>query len=149
MLNEIVCTITTFAWDSDAGKLGPVETVSALPPGVVAQPNFTAAEILTVGNHVYATIRGHDSVSVFAADVRTGRLTFVQNVPAGGKTPRGLGIDPSGRWLLVGDQGSGQVVEYSIDPQTGELSPTGQELKVGSPVDVKFASVEPAAQARP
>ena len=138
VVNEMGCTVTTFAWDSTAGKLAPVETISALPPGVTAQASFTAAEILAAGSHVYATIRGHDSVSVFAADAQTGRLTLVQNIPCGGQVPRGLGIDPDGRWLIVCNQKTDNVVEFSLDPQSGKLSPTGQELKVGSPVDVKF-----------
>ena len=138
VVSEMGCTVTTFAWDSDAGKLDPLETVSALPPGVGVQPNFTAAEILTSGNFVYATLRGHDSVSVLAADPQTGRLKFVQNIPSDGKVPRGLGIDPTGHWLLVGNQTTDNVAEFSIDSQTGRLSPTGQQLKIGSPVDVKF-----------
>jgi 6-phosphogluconolactonase len=104
------------------------------------QPEFTAAEILVhpSGKSVYATVRGHDSVSVFAANERSGRLTFVQNVSAGGKVPRGLGIDPTGRWLITANQKSENVVEFKIEAETGKLSPTGQELKIGSPVDVKF-----------
>jgi len=42
-----------------------------------------------------------DSVSVFAVDEKSGRLTLVQNISAGGKVPRGLGIDPTGRWLIT------------------------------------------------
>ena len=72
VINEMGCTITTFAWDAVAGKLAPIETVSALPPGVVAQPAYTAAEIRVAGHFVYATIRGHDSVSVLAADAANG-----------------------------------------------------------------------------
>lgn len=141
VLNEMGCTITTFAWDSDSGKLDLIETVSALPPGVATQPSFTAAEILVhpSGKFIYATVRGHDSVSVFAADAQSGRLTFVQNVSAGGKVPRGLGIDPTGRWLITANQKSQNAVEFQIDAATGKLSLTGQELKIGSPVDVKFA----------
>jgi 6-phosphogluconolactonase len=141
VLNEMGCTITTFAWDSDSGKLDLIETVSALPPGVATQPSFTAAEILVhpSGKFIYATVRGHDSVSVFAADAQSGRLTFVQNVSAGGKVPRGLGIDPTGRWLITANQKSQNAAEFQIDAATGKLSPTGQELKIGSPVDVKFA----------
>jgi 6-phosphogluconolactonase len=138
VINEMGCTVTTFAWDSEAGKLTPVETVSALPPGEKAQPAFTAAEILTAGDYVYATLRGPDSVTVFAADPQTGRLTFLQNISCGGKVPRGLGIDPTGHWLITGNQKSDNVVEFTIDPATGKISPTGQELKIGSPVDVEF-----------
>lgn len=150
VVNEMGCTITTFAWDSNAGKLKLVETVSALPPPENPEPvftaneivAFTAAEILTFGNHVYATIRGHDSVSVFAADAQSGRLTFLQNVPSGGKFPRGLGIDPTGHWLFVGNQKTDNAVEFAIDPNSGKISATGRELKIGSPVDVKFVKTD-------
>jgi len=138
VINEMACTVSTFTWDAEAGKLEPVETVSALPPGVAAQSDFTAAEILTSGHYVYATVRGPDCVNVLAGDPRTGRLSFLQSVSSGGKVPRGLGIDPAGRWLLVGNQGTDKVVEFAMDPATGKLSATGEELRIGSPVDVKF-----------
>lgn len=140
VVNEMACTVTTFAWDAASGKLDLLETVSALPPGVALQNNFTAAEILVhpSGKFVYATVRGHDSVGVFAANARTGLLTFLQNVSAGGQVPRGLGIDPTGRWLIAANQKSDSAVEFAIDTETGKLSATGQVLRIGSPVDVKF-----------
>ena len=140
VISEMACTITTFAWDSQKGKLDLIETITALPPSVAVQNNFTAAEILVSpnGKFVYATIRGHDSVSVFATDAHSGKLTFLQNISAGGKVPRGLGIDPTGRWLITANQKSDNAVEFAIDAKTGKLSPTGQELEIGSPVDLKF-----------
>jgi 6-phosphogluconolactonase len=145
VINEIACTVTTFAWDSKNGKLDLVETISALPPEVPVQNSFAAAEILVHpdGKFVYATVRGHDSVSVFAADVRSGRLTFVQNISARGNVPRGLGLDPTGRWLIVANQKSDNAVEFAVDAQTGKLSPAGRALKIGSPVDVKFVKCGP------
>jgi len=140
VLNEMGCTISTFAWNATNGTLKLLDTVSALPPGTTVRPGFTAAEILTTGNFVYTTLRGHDSVSVFTADPQTGRLQFLQNLPSGGKVPRGMGLDPSTRWLLIGNQASGQVTEFSRDGQSGRLTATGTELKVGSPVDVKFVT---------
>ena len=139
VINEMACSISRFALD-EKGRIHPFETVSALPPGVAVPPNFTAAEILVSpdGKFLCATIRGHDSVSVFAVDAKSDRLTFVQNISAGGKVPRGLGLDPTGRWLLVANQKTDNVVEFAVDAATGRLSPTGQDLKIGSPVDVKF-----------
>jgi len=138
VISEMACTLTTFAWDAEKGELDLIQTISALPPDVAVRPDFTAAEILAPGKFIYATVRGHDSVSVFAADARSGRLTLVQNVSCGGKVPRGLGIDPTGRWLIVANQKTDNAVEFAIDAATGKLSPGGQELKIGSPVDVKF-----------
>lgn len=140
VINEMACTISVFAWRVDQGRLDLIETLSALPPGVKARTNFTAAEILVhpSGKYVYATVRGHDSVSVFGVNLKDGRLTFLQNVPSGGKVPRGLGLDPNGRWLIVANQKTDNAVEFAIDTETGKLSATGKELNVGSPVDVKF-----------
>lgn len=141
VINEMGCTISRFAWQADSGTLQALETVSALPAGQSVLPSYTAAEVLVRGNHLYATIRGHDSISVFAVNPADGRLTLVQNISSGGSFPRGLGIDPTGRWLLAGNQKGNTAVEFEIDPPTGKISPTGRELKIGSPVDVHFVEV--------
>jgi 6-phosphogluconolactonase len=142
VVNEMGCTISLFGWDAKHGALNLRETVSALPPGVAVQPAFTAAEIVVhpSGKFIYATVRGHDSISVFAADKKTGRLTFLQNISADGKIPRGLGIDPTGRWLIVANQRSDNAVEFAIDAATGKLTPAQTELSIGSPVDLKFVA---------
>jgi 6-phosphogluconolactonase len=138
VVNEMGCSVTLFSWNADAGKLVAVETVSALPPSVAVRPDYTAAEVVAYGRFVYVSIRGHDSVSVLSADAQSGRLTLVQNIPSGGRVPRGLGIDPTGRWLITGNQTSDNAVEFEIEPHTGRLTATGTDLKIGSPVDVKF-----------
>jgi len=138
--NEMGCSITSFAWDAKRGGLTAVETVDALPPGVELKSSYTSAEILVhpSGKYVYITLRGHDSVSVFSVAKKTGRLTFVQNVAAGGQVPRGLGIDPAGHWLVTGNQKTDNAAVFRIDTKTGKLTPTGQSMTIGSPVDVKF-----------
>ena len=70
-----------------------------------------------------------------------GMLKFVQNIPSGGNVPRGLGLDPTGRWLFTGHQKSNNAVEFAVDEKTGKISPTGRELKIGAPVDVKFVEI--------
>jgi len=142
--NEMGCTITSFAWNAKHGGLTALETIDALPPGVVLKDAYTAAEILVhpSGKFVYITLRGHDSVSVFSVVKKTGRLTFVQNMPSGGQVPRGLGIDPTGRWLITGHQKSDNAAAFAIDAKTGKLTPTGQSLTIGSPVDVKFVAAK-------
>lgn len=140
VLNEMGCSVSSFHWNSKSGALDLVGTVSALPEGVPVLPEYTAAEILVHpnGNYVYLSLRGHDSISVFACDEKAQQLTLIQNISAGGKVPRGLGIDPTGHWLIVANQKTGNVVEFAIDVATGKLSPTKTAFQVGSPVDVKF-----------
>lgn len=144
VISEMACTITMFDWDGVRGTLKQRQTLSALPPGEYRKW-FTAAEIAyrPDGRFVYATIRGHNSVSVFAVDRRSGKLTLIQNLPSGGNFPRGMGIDPSGRWLIVGNQNSRDAVVFGINDETGKLRPTGQVVKAGEAVDVKFAAADP------
>ena len=84
-------------------------------------------------------MRTHNSVSVLA--VKGKKLSLIQNLPCGGDFPRGMGIDPSGRWLIVGNQKSATATVFAIDKRTGMLTPTGQVLKPGDPVDVKFLPI--------
>lgn len=148
VINEMACTITVFDWDRLDGKLTARQTISLLPPGEY-QKTFTAAEIAyrPDGRFVYATVRGPvaagaNTISVLAVDAKTGNLSLVQNISCGGNFPRGMGIDPSGKWLIIGNQKSGTVTVFGINSDTGLLTPTGQVLSVGSAVDVKFAPME-------
>lgn len=145
VVNEMACTVSGFAWDPSRGALDARAALSLLPPGVEVAETFSAAAIAVSpdGRFVFATVRGHDSVSVFATDAE-GALALVENVPCGGQTPRGLGIDPTGRWLLVGNQRSNSVAVFAIDATSGRLRATDQKVSVGSPVDVRFAPAEVA-----
>ena len=148
VISEMAGTVTVFNWDGARGTLHPRQTVPLLPPGLY-RDNFTSAEIAyrPDGKFVYATVRGPhapgaDTISVLAVDVRTGNLSLIQNIFCDGDFPRGMGIDPSGHWLIVGNQKSGTVTVFGIDGTTGKLTPTRQSFSVGSAVDVKFAPTE-------
>jgi 6-phosphogluconolactonase len=149
VVNEMACTLSTFAWDAKLGSLELLETISLLPDGTEVEQSFSAAAIVASpdGRSIFATVRGHDSVSVFAAKP-DGRLSLVENVPSGGKVPRGLGIDPTGRWLFVGNQRSNSVNVFAIDADTGRLAATDQVIEIGSPVDVRFVPAEIANAGR-
>jgi 6-phosphogluconolactonase len=143
VINEILCTVTAFAYDPQRGKLTEIETVTTLPEGVSLKPEFSTAEVQVhpSGRWLYGSNRGHHSLTVFEIDPSTGKLTFVQNEPTQGETPRGFGIDPTGRYLLAGNQDSDAITVFAIDPKTGRLSATGDKLEVGKPVCVKFVEL--------
>ena len=64
------------------------------------------------------------------------------NAPCGGEVPRGMDFDPFGRWLVVANQNSETVTVFDIESTTGRLTPTGQVLSIGVPVDVEFAPAQ-------
>ena len=57
-------------------------------------------------------------------------------VPTGGSTPRHFSIEPTGRFLFVGNQGSGTVIVMKVDATTGVPAPVGTPLSVPSPAYV-------------
>jgi 6-phosphogluconolactonase len=142
VINELLNSVTAFARDIDRGSLTELQTISTLPPDQTAPPSYSTAEVLVhpSGRFLYGSNRGHDSITVFAIDQASGRLTFVETQPTQGSTPRGFGIDPSGGYLVAGNQRSDSVVVFRINRETGRLTPTGSRIEVGAPVSIKFVS---------
>ncbi len=140
---EMGLNVTVFARDTSTGALTPVQTVSSVPEGAPTD-GLSTAEIFChpSGKWLYVSIRdtlkmGRDRIAVYAID-GTGKLSRIQEAPAMVKVPRGFGIDPSGRWLIVGGQADNKIVVMKIDPATGLLSLTDQTAAVGEPVCVIF-----------
>lgn len=141
VINEMGQAVTAFAWDANKGTLKEIQHISTLPDGVTVANNTTAEVVAhPSGKFLYGSNRGHNSIAVFSIG-KDGKLARVENAPTQGEIPRNFAIDPSGKWLFAANQNSDNVVIFSIDQGSGKLSPTGQQLKVDSPVCVRFASL--------
>ena len=140
VVNEMACTITAFDYNAERGALTELQTISTLPKGATVQPSYSCAEVRVhpSGNFLYASNRGHNSITVFAIDRNSGKLTYVDNQPSQGKTPRNFNLDPTGAFLLAAHQNSDNVVVFRVNPADGKLTPTGQQIKVDACVCVKF-----------
>lgn len=138
VINELANTLTTFSLDVQTGALKALQTLPTLPPDFTGKN--TTAEVLVhpSGRFVYGSNRGHDSIAVFKADPATGVLTAVEHVPTQGRNPRNFTLDPTGRWLIAANQDGDSLVVFAIDATTGRLTPTGQTVKLGAPVCVRF-----------
>jgi len=142
VLNEIACTVTAFHYDGQKGALEKFQTISTLPDGF--KGNKSTAEIFVHpnGKFVYASNRGDaNSITVFSIGDE-GKLSVVDRTSKQGKTTRGFGIDPTGNWLIAGNQDSSTVSVFGIDQSTGKLKPTGQVVDVPTPVCVTFLPVK-------
>ncbi|MBV6433971.1 MAG: 6-phosphogluconolactonase [Bryobacteraceae bacterium] len=140
VINEMASTVTAFTWDGARGALKEIQTISTLPDGY--KGDTTTAEVVAHpnGKFLYGSNRGHDSIAVFAI-AADGRLRRIANIPTQGKTPRNFAIDPTGKWLFAANQDSDNIVIFSLDGSTGLLTATGRQLKMGSPVCVRFLAV--------
>jgi 6-phosphogluconolactonase len=137
-VNELRSSVTAFTFDASAGVLKAFQTVSTLPKDYSGQNDGAEIHLDRSGRFLYTSNRGHDSIAQFSIDQSTGRVTLVHNFSIQGKTPRDFELDPAGTHLLVAGQDTNNVVVFRINPATGQLSPTGQNVEVPSPVDLTF-----------
>ncbi len=138
VLNELNSTMTTYRFDPESGSLKPLQVITTLPTDFTG--NSTAAEIAVSadGRYVYGSNRGHDSVAIYSTSA-DGLLSPVgwQSTQGGG--PRFIGLDPSGHFLNAANETGDNVVTFKVDAGSGKLTPTGQNIKNGSPVTIVYA----------
>lgn len=137
VINELDNTILVASNDGKGG-LKEIQTVPTLPEDFEGKSTTSEIEVHPSGKFVYGSNRGHDSIVVFARDTETGKLTFVQHAPCGGKTPRHFKIDPSGKWMLVGHQASDTISVLPLDPATGKLGEPTSTVSAPSPICLLF-----------
>ncbi|MFN8526474.1 MAG: lactonase family protein [Chloroflexota bacterium] len=137
-INEIGNTITAFSYEPRLGLLSGIQTVPTLPPGFNGQNTTADVHVHQNGRFVYGSNRGHNSIVAFQVDPSSGHLSYVGHTSSGGQRPRNFAIDPSGRFLLVANQDSDNILTLGIDQDTGALKPTGLELSIPSPVCIRF-----------
>lgn len=137
--NEMGLSVTTFARDPETGLLTALNTVPTSEKLTGPVSGVTTSEILChpSGKWLYVSSRGDDIIAVYAIG-EDGKLTLLENAPAGVEVPRGMGLDPTGQWLVVAGQKDNRLTVLKIDPATGKLSPTGQSVETPSPICVVF-----------
>jgi 6-phosphogluconolactonase len=139
LIQEMTGGVTAF--DYEQGKLYAKQSVSLPPSGFTGKVDAADIHISPDGKFLYGSLRGDlNELVVYAID-ETGHLTFAGRQSTLGKTPRNFVIDPTGNFLLVGNQNSDSIIIFKRDQKTGLLRPTGKEISIGSPVCLKFAPI--------
>lgn len=138
VVNELDATLGMFRYDATIGGLTAVQRVPILRERVAAVNAAADLHVAPTGRFLYTSVRGDDSVSVFAIDQATGALTPVQRIATGGHWPRNFALDPLGGTLLVANQRSNSIVGFRVDPETGRLTPSGEQVAVPAPSCILF-----------
>lgn len=130
-----------YVYDIDNGKLTEKQTITILPPDF--KGNVSAADIHTSpdGKFLYCSNRGDANEIIIFSIESDGKLNLVGHQSTLGKKPRNFGIDPTGNWLLVGNEDSNEVVIFKRDKNTGLLYPTDKKIQVTRPNCIKFSQV--------
>lgn len=133
LINELASSVTHMRFDG--GAMTVLETVSTLPPDAQCENICADLHRTPDGRFLYASNRGHDSITTFAVRA-DGSLTYRGNVPCGGRTPRNFAVTPDGAGLLVGNQDSDTIALFDIGPD-GSLTARAQ-CPFPTPVCIRF-----------
>jgi 6-phosphogluconolactonase len=115
-----------------------MQEVGMRPPDFQGTTGGSDIVIDREARFAYAADRFDDIVATFAISPSDGKLTLVNRISCGGKVPRHLGLDPSGRWLLVANQASDNIAVLGRDARTGQLT-AGKSFPLSKPQCLVFA----------
>ncbi|QAY86587.1 lactonase family protein [Pseudomonas arsenicoxydans] len=126
-------------FDYRDGKLEQTQMVDLAAGQPTSDKAAAALHASADGKFLYVSNRGTaNQLLVFAIDPATGHLKELQRHSVEGDHPREFSLDPSGKFLLVANQKSNQIVVIERDPKTGLLGKTVQKLPMDAPSDLKF-----------
>lgn len=139
-VTEMGSTIDVLDWNPERGSLTTVQVVSM---ATVTRDHWKTggSEIVLDGSarFAYAADRFYGILVTFAISPEDGKLTILDRTPCGGKLPRHIALDPSGRWLLAANQESDNIAVFARDPQTGRLAGPGKSFPLSKPQCLVFA----------
>lgn len=142
-INELDSTVTAYRFNTETGRLCPLQIRSTLPDTYTGNSRAAEIEIDPAGRFLYASNRGHDSISVFLIDSETGLLSWVDCTSSSGRTPRFITLAPHGRHLYALNEDSDQIIVFDVDTSTGRLHLTELSTHAGSPVCMVFSTPRP------
>lgn len=126
-------------FDYHDGKLEQTQMVELAAGQPTSDKAGAALHASVDGKFLYVSNRGTaNQMLVFSIDPATGHLKELQRRSVEGDHPREFSLDPSGKFLLIANQKSNQIVVVERDAKTGLLGKTVQKLAMDAPSDLKF-----------
>lgn len=139
--NESGPGCTMLRYDARRGAFEEGPTARTVPESYRERMTCAEVEVHPSGKFVYVSNRGHNSIAVISIDQSTGAPSLIEAFPLGGNNPRSFNIDPTGGNLFAMMQRSHAIVPLRIDPQTGKLSRSGENIPLSAPVCAKFVEI--------
>jgi 6-phosphogluconolactonase len=129
-VEEMAGTICVYKYAN--GKLDTIQRINAHSDEFKEGFNSGDIHISPDGLFLYASNRGEENnIAIFSIE-GNGTLKTVGYQATFGKTPRIFSIDSTGKFLIVANQTSGNVVVFKRNSVTGLLEKSGTEVQVAN-----------------
>ncbi|TAG30750.1 MAG: lactonase family protein [Sphingobacteriia bacterium] len=135
-VQELSGAVTVMSFKN--GRLKQIQEISMIPTSSKGKAGAADIHISPDGAFLYASNRGDFNELAIYKINKNGTLSHIATQSTLGKTPRNFAIDPSGKFLLIANQNSNEIVVFDRNKTTGLISHNGQRIKVGSPICIQF-----------
>ncbi len=135
ILNELDATITACKLDKN-GVITALKTYETVPAGLTGNTS-AAIRLHPNGKFVYFSNRGHNSITAFKI-LANGELEKVDQATQSISVPRDFNIDPSGKYMIIGNQDKNSLSVYAVNSDTGKLTFLQEDVKIIAPICFTF-----------
>jgi 6-phosphogluconolactonase len=133
VIEELSGTVRAFS--VSGGKLTAIQSLSSHPPGFNGQKGSADIHVSPDGGFLYASNRGSsNTIAIYKIHDENGTLSTIGFQSTMGVHPRNFMMDPVGRYLLVANRDSNNIVIFKRDMQKGTLYAAGAPVEVPNPV---------------
>lgn len=135
-IEEIAGFVSVYNYDN--GKLDRIQRIATHTDEIVKDFGSSEIHISPDGRFLYASNRGEENnIAIFSIE-NNGTLKLVGYQSTFGKTPRVFAIDPQGKFVIVANQSTGNIVVFKRDSVTGLLNKCSEsKVKNASCVQIK------------
>lgn len=141
LAEELTSSVASFSWQKKTGNLELTEDqVLALPSGFNGVNSSADIHTDASGKFLMMSNRGHESISLYAIE-KNGKIKLLKTVNTEGQKPRNFLVDEKNEFVLVANQDTDNMVLFKWRVKEGELTSTGLQVKVPSPVCLKMLTI--------
>ena len=141
LLTEIGNCLYVYSFSDETNGLTELQKISVLPESFHGVSH--AAELICSrdGRYLYTSNRGHDTITGFRINERTGRVERVGHYGTGGKGPRHICFGPNETTVYVANKDSSTICVLKRDRYIGELSEVIDQQEVPAAACVCWAEI--------
>lgn len=128
-------TSSVLVYSFNKGEMNLLEELHLLPKEAEGREGAADIHFSPDGRFLYASNRGSaNELTTFEVNQKTGQLKEIGKQAVMGEGPRNFAITPNGKYLLVANQKSNEIVIFERHVMNGLLNDTGRRISVSQPV---------------
>jgi 6-phosphogluconolactonase len=138
VIEELTGTINVLKYKKN--KLAPGQRIFTNAKGDSSFPGSAHILLSPDGRFLYTSNRAEQN-KINTYDLQGDDNHLYKSQSSLGRGPRHFSIDPSGNWLICGNQNSDEIVIFKRDSTTGVLTDSQKRISLGKPVCIKWINL--------